>query len=227
MTAIAYDYRADRVVLASDSAVFDDAGAHHGYGPKIHAFPTSRSAFFSRGKSHISLRVVQLLLIKPTLHTLEDQIEALPKYLTLASREFYKGHGLDVPDGNYYEALIVGWSEAEQRMRSASFYALDGFVPHTEHDKSYGGPFCWPLIPQECMPMDRSADTTEQKLLAVLNAIDTWAIAHADEINNYRLGGDVQCVTLHEASISYRTIGTVGLQPAKPKAAGKPKKGRK
>jgi hypothetical protein len=97
MTAIAVDYRADRAVLASDSAIYDDAGTHVGYGSKIYSFPAQRCAFFARGRSDISLRTVQQVLIRPVLHTWEDVAAALPQFITDAARDFYKGAGLEYP----------------------------------------------------------------------------------------------------------------------------------
>jgi hypothetical protein len=102
-------------------------------------------------------------------------------------------------------------------MRSSTYYSVDGFQAHTEGDDKYGGPIAWPGIPQSDMPLDRSADAVETKLLKVLTAIDGWCVEHAAEINGVRLGGDVLCAALGESSISYRVIGQVGVQPAKAK----------
>src|ERR1044072_6431959 len=133
MWAIALDYRADRCVLASVSAVYDDGAVHHGYGAKLHTFPKIRSGFFARGKSGISLRVEKSLLTKPTLHCWEDAVDVLPEFIATASRDFYKEAGIQHPDegSRWYEGLLCGSSHTEGRMRLAVFGSFDGFQAHS------------------------------------------------------------------------------------------------
>jgi hypothetical protein len=39
----AIDYRADRIVLAADSAIYDETGVVHGIGSKVYTLPTIRA----------------------------------------------------------------------------------------------------------------------------------------------------------------------------------------
>jgi hypothetical protein len=43
MTAAAIDYRADRIVIAADSATYDETGVVHGIGSKVYTLPTIRA----------------------------------------------------------------------------------------------------------------------------------------------------------------------------------------
>jgi hypothetical protein len=113
MTAAAIDYRADRVMIAADSACYDDEGTIHGYAPKVFGFAAQRCLLFARGKSGVTINVVRRILAQPTLHTFEDLTDALPDYISGAAAAFYKDHGLELPTvGNnspsYYELVLCG-----------------------------------------------------------------------------------------------------------------------
>jgi hypothetical protein len=72
------------------------------------------------------------------------------------------------------------------------------------------------MLPADYMPLDRSTDSTEQKLAAVLTAINRWCGDNSEALNGVRLGGDMMAVTLTEAGATYATIGTFDPKPVAP-----------
>jgi hypothetical protein len=227
MTACSYDYRADRIVIAADSAIYDDDGVVHGHGCKVYTLPTIRAVMFARGKLAIIVNAVRQLLLTPPLFSIEDAAAAMPEFLSKAAEAWADSLDIDMPPAgeNYMECMLAGWSEAEGRMRNFQFTSADGFKSHAEFDRAYGGPYAWPMLPADYMPLDRSTDPVEQKLVATLRAIDRWCGDNAEALNGVRLGGDMMAVTLTEAGASFSTIGTFDPKPVAP--APQPRKAHK
>lgn len=222
MTGCAIDFHADRVCIAADSAVYGLDGVHVGYATKLYALPVPRAVFFARGYSGITIGTVQRMSHDPRLHSFEDAVAHVPEHLNGAASVWSKAMGIELEDGGYWgEAVMVGWSVAEERMRAALFVSTDGFTPHSDADRNYGrGIAAIPFLPPEYVPMDRSADPVERKLLLTLQAIDRWAADNPEPAGGQRLGGNVDCVTLTEAQMTMTSIGTIGTAP-KQKRKGK------
>jgi hypothetical protein len=228
MTAAAISYYADKIVMAADSAAYGDDGTVYGTICKIYTLPTLRALLFARGKLAITLNVVRQILLTPPLYSIEDAADAMPAFLLHAAEAWADSIDIDLPTGNYHECLLAGWSAAEGRARQWHFTSADGFKQHGEFDRRYGGPYAWPMLPADYMPLDRSTDSTEQKLAAVLTAINRWCGDNSEALNGVRLGGAMLAMSLTEAGATYSTIGSFDVKPAAPVAPRKAhKKGRR
>lgn len=224
MTACAVDYRADRALLAADSAVYDDANVRRGYGCKLFAMPTCRSVFFARGPLTVTLSAVAGMALEPRLSAIEAAAERLPEILAGAAFAWADSRDMPLPPPGtrFHESLLTGWSETEGRMRMWMFSSAAEFVATDVADRAYGF-FSWPALWPEFLPLDRSVDTVETKLVNTLRAIDKWCAAKPSEVDGLRLGGDMTMARVTDTGIEFSTIGS--FTPAPP--ASKKKKGRR
>lgn len=229
MTAAAILFYADKVSICTDTRIYDDLGATVGHGTKAYPLGHLRSILFCRGKLTITVGTVARLMASPGLHDFEDAAEALGGIYREIASDWAERVGYDRTGQRLHEGALFGWSEREQRMRSVFHTSVDDFQPHREHDRNYGGPIAWPLLPAGDMPMARSSDTADAKLRAVLLAIDRYCVENPAIVGNARLGGEMALFEVTEREIAHRIIGTFSdFMPAvKPPTAADQKRAGK
>ena len=211
MTAYAIDFRADRLVVASDTRCY----SHNytlGHMSKIHVLPHLRSVALFRGACDVQLGAVARLFLSPQILCIEDAAAKFPSILCELTESYYDIHADvltdDMNDREVCHATLVGWSEAEQRMRAFQFFSPDEYQVHEVHD--YGGVWAWPAIPRAYLPLDRTADPMDDKLIGVLEAIDRFCVENPEHVGGARLGGSVVKTVVTEKTIATTTIGAVG-----------------
>jgi hypothetical protein len=208
MTAFAIDYRADRVVVAADSLAYE-GDKPVGFISKILMIPHLRALLLSRGYVEIAAWTVASLLLKPAVFSLEAAADALPETLNDVTAQLCAESGIpDTGDQHISEICLIGWSEAEGRMRSWHYLSQESYSRHDEWDAAYGGPYCWPALPPGYLPLDRASVPLDEKLLGVIHAIDRWCIDNSVQIGGRRLGGDIVAFQVMEGgAITQRVIG--------------------
>jgi hypothetical protein len=211
MTAFALDYRADQLTVAADSRIYHGTTTI-GHGAKIHALPHLRSVLLMRGLQQVTHGAVARLLLDPQILSIEDAARKLPAILTELADNVLASLGYEQIGENNAEicqAVLVGWSAAEQRMRMFAFVSNDNYEAHDTYDRSYSGVAAWPNIPASYMPLDRAADSMDTKLTAVLRAVDKFCEENPEHVGGARLGGMIQKTVVTESTISTTAIGTI------------------
>lgn len=217
MTAYALDYRADRLVIAADTIAYDDKATSVGEVSKVLQLPHLRAVILSRGKFSIALHLLGMLFLKPGVQTIEDAAAALPALLRGLTSTY--AHRMAIADDHtameLMEVAIAGWSDAEQRMRLWRFDSTDDYGTQLQFDLAYGGPLLWPSLPREYIPLDRSTDTVEAKLIGILHGVDRWCVDNPEAARGVRLGGAIELTTVTESGLDQHVVGYfAGFEPA-------------
>jgi hypothetical protein len=222
MTALAVDYRADRVSIAADSLCYLDTAEPVGSVTKVYQIPHLRAVFFGCGKMVLMVRALTNLMLRPELTTIEQAAEALPDILRRVTEAYIDRNDLDDDDDKLKFmtfCAIAGWSDAEQRMRLIAFRSDQDYRQLLEADRAYGGPYSWQPLDPAYMPLDRAADTLDQKLAGVIKGMARFCEDHPDVVQNHRMGGQITVTEVTQDEIAYRVIDKFDDYDAMLKAA--------
>lgn len=207
MTAYAVDFRPDWVTIAADTLMLVP-DRHRvrplGHLSKVLPLAHLRAALLGRGMHQIPAGAHAVLGQNTALHSVEDAAAALPEVLRVVTEAYCSQVG--IPDASAYglaEVMLVGWSEAERRMRMWHCVNVDNYTTRDDQGRQYGL-LPVPILPDAALPTLEG--TLDAQLVAMLLAEDRWFRDNPQIMGAARLGGEVQCWTIDRAGLSMRVI---------------------
>ena len=201
----AIDFRPDRVTVAGDTVAYTADRTEMkpmGFVSKIIPIPTLKAAIFSRGVYGIVVMAAARLLHAPLLTDVDSTAEALPGILAECSDTFAAAAGIaDWRSVALLEAVLIGWSEQENRPRIAAFSSAEGYK--IQRPVANFGVYPFPPFPPQYAPKIADAPT-DADLVATVEAggrafVDNAAVKAP-------IGGEVIAVSIDRAGISTRTL---------------------
>lgn len=208
MSAFAINFQRDTATIAGDTLAYvpdRNEVKPLGFIAKILPLPHLKAVLFSRGQYEILVTAASRLFLSTQIMTIEGAAEALPAILWDATEQYSARHGIDDPTSvGLLEAALLGWSEAEQRMRVYQFLNYNGYEAQSDYGDSYGVlPF--PRLPASYMPAI-AGTATDKHLVQVIQAADQYFRDEPAVNCGARVGGEVVAFEITPHGMSQRTL---------------------
>jgi hypothetical protein len=209
VTAYAISFARERVVIAADTVFYlpDRQAAPPrilGYGTKVHPLAHLRAAIFGRGIGKLITETAGLVLMAPHLDSIERVAGTMPQMLRAVTGRYCRSAGIDDPSAyGMAEVYLVGWSEADRRMRFWVWGNIDDW--HGFADDGSGTLYrmlAMPPLPDDEMPARRGS--LDAHLVAVMAAERRFFEARPE--CGVMVGGEVQAWQITRNGISQRVI---------------------
>lgn len=192
MTAFALHFQRDRLTIACDTLAYlpDQREARPlGYINKVLPLPHLKAVIFARGMWDLTCEAQLALLMNPTLRTIEDAAEALPKSLRYISEQFADRNDIDdYRTVAMLELVLAGWSESERRMKIYEFTNYTDYEPAADNGKFYGT-LGFPNLPAEYIPP--ASGSVDRDLVNIILAAGRLFADHPVEMGGARVGGEI------------------------------------
>jgi hypothetical protein len=207
VTAFVLDFQRQRLAVACDTLAYlpsrDDVKPL-GYVTKVNQLPHLRAVLFCRGQLQIAAWAALWIGLDPGIQTLEQAAEALPDVLADCTLKYSDEQRIDNPDDlGLCEAVLAGWSEAEQRCRLWYFLNTDRYVAQEDGGHHYGL-LTMPRLGERDMPA--GGRTGDKMLIACMHAEQMVFAREREAMGGVRLGGEVQKWTISRDGISQTVI---------------------